>query len=171
MSLDQVFRGSSSYDLLVSYNSSSLLHCDLFSSFFEVPYNSWFQHTKQWETDITMLRSKGHKILVVYYENVMHVSYVYIMFMYVWQHQQPTKNSIIKCTYKQVVPVGFVPSPYFEAVCCFICGRRRVAVARYRMICFVLANVVFITFIVQIQLKKYREVLKFIVRESTTYLA
>ena len=32
------------------------------------------------------------------------------------------------------VPVGFVP-PYFEAVYCFICGRRRVAVARYRMIC------------------------------------
>ena len=34
-------------------------------------------------------------------------------------------------------PVGFVPSPSFEAVDRFICGRRRVAVARYRMICLV----------------------------------
>ena len=32
------------------------------------------------------------------------------------------------------VPVGFVASPF---VYCFICGRRRVAVARYRMICLV----------------------------------
>ena len=30
------------------------------------------------------------------------------------------------------------PPPYFEAVYCFICGHRRVAVARYRMICLVL---------------------------------
>ena len=30
------------------------------------------------------------------------------------------------------------PPPYFEAVYCFICGRLRVAVARYRMICLVL---------------------------------
>ena len=29
----------------------------------------------------------------------------------------------------------------FEAVYCFICGRQRVAVARYRMICLVLAKV------------------------------
>ena len=37
------------------------------------------------------------------------------------------------------VPVGFVPPPpYFEAEFCLFCGRRRVAVARYRMICLVL---------------------------------
>ena len=36
------------------------------------------------------------------------------------------------------VPVGFVTPPYFGVVYCFICGRRRVAVARYRMICLVL---------------------------------
>ena len=38
------------------------------------------------------------------------------------------------------VPVGFVapPPPSFEAVHCFICGRGRVAVARYQMICLVL---------------------------------
>ena len=35
------------------------------------------------------------------------------------------------------VPVGFDP-PYFEAGYCLFCGRRRVAVARYRMICLVL---------------------------------
>ena len=35
------------------------------------------------------------------------------------------------------VPVGFV-SPSFEAVNWYICGRSRVAVARYRMICLVL---------------------------------
>ena len=36
------------------------------------------------------------------------------------------------------VPVGFVTPPYFEAVYCLFCGRQRVAVARYRMICLVL---------------------------------
>ena len=36
------------------------------------------------------------------------------------------------------VPVGFEPPPYFEAEYCLFCGRRRVAVARYRMICLVL---------------------------------
>ena len=36
------------------------------------------------------------------------------------------------------VPVGF-ESPSFEALYCYICGRRRVAVARYRVICLVLA--------------------------------
>ena len=30
------------------------------------------------------------------------------------------------------------PPPYFEAAYCFFCGHRRVVVARYRMICFVL---------------------------------
>ena len=36
------------------------------------------------------------------------------------------------------VPVGFEPPPpYFEAEYCLFCGRRRVAVARYRMICLV----------------------------------
>ena len=38
------------------------------------------------------------------------------------------------------VPVGFDPPPYFEAEYCLFCGRRRVAVARYRMICLVLLN-------------------------------
>ena len=36
------------------------------------------------------------------------------------------------------VPVGVVPPPYFEAEYCLFCGRQRVAVARYRMICLVL---------------------------------
>ena len=37
------------------------------------------------------------------------------------------------------VLVGFVPPPpYFEAEYCLFCGRRRVAVARNRMICLVL---------------------------------
>ena len=36
------------------------------------------------------------------------------------------------------IPVVFLaPPPLFEAVNCFICGRRRVTVARYRMICLV----------------------------------
>ena len=34
----------------------------------------------------------------------------------------------------------FCNPPYFKAVYCCICGRRRVAVARYRMICLVLCN-------------------------------
>ena len=37
------------------------------------------------------------------------------------------------------VTVGFEPPPpYFEAEYCLFCGRRRVAAARYRMICLVL---------------------------------
>ena len=36
------------------------------------------------------------------------------------------------------VPVALYPSPYFEAEYCQFCGRRRVAVARYRMIFLVL---------------------------------
>ena len=39
------------------------------------------------------------------------------------------------------VPVGFETPPLnFEAEYCLFCGRRRVAVARYRMICLVLVN-------------------------------
>ena len=39
------------------------------------------------------------------------------------------------------VPVGFVtPPPSIETVYCFICGRRSVVVARYRMIYLVLIN-------------------------------
>ena len=38
------------------------------------------------------------------------------------------------------VPVGFEPPSYLEAEYCLFCGRRRVAVARYRMICLVLVN-------------------------------
>ena len=38
------------------------------------------------------------------------------------------------------VPVGFVTPPYFEAIYCLFCGRQRVAVARYRMICVVLST-------------------------------
>ena len=30
--------------------------------------------------------------------------------------------------------------PYFDAEYCLFCGRRRVAVARYRMICLILVN-------------------------------
>ena len=36
------------------------------------------------------------------------------------------------------VPVGFVTPHYFEAEYCLFCGRQRLAVARYRMICLVL---------------------------------
>ena len=39
------------------------------------------------------------------------------------------------------VPVDFVaPLPSFEVMYCFIFGRRRVAVALYRMICLALAH-------------------------------
>ena len=38
------------------------------------------------------------------------------------------------------VPVGLIPHSSFGAMYCFICGRRRVAVARYRMICLVLVG-------------------------------
>ena len=49
------------------------------------------------------------------------------------------------------VPVGIDPPPYFEAEYCLFCGRRRVAVARYRMICLVLE-----TSILRVLLKQYR---------------
>ena len=38
-------------------------------------------------------------------------------------------------------PIGFVtpppPPPSFDAVSCFVCGRRRVAVIQHRMVCLV----------------------------------
>ena len=37
-----------------------------------------------------------------------------------------------------ILCLNCVMSPHFEATCCFLCGRRRVAVARYRVICLVL---------------------------------
>ena len=45
------------------------------------------------------------------------------------------------------VPVGSVsPLPSNEAVYCFICGHRRVAIARYHMICLVLViNILFLS--------------------------
>ena len=39
------------------------------------------------------------------------------------------------------------PPPYFEAEYCLFCGRRRVAVARYRMICLVLITISFVELI------------------------
>ena len=51
--------------------------------------------------------------------------------------KRPSGASLHTLSKLNVVPVGFV-NPYFEAVYCFICGRQRVAVARYRMICLVL---------------------------------
>ena len=42
------------------------------------------------------------------------------------------------------IPVGFV-SPSFEAVYCYIRSRRRVAVARYRMICLILEDKIAVT--------------------------
>ena len=40
--------------------------------------------------------------------------------------------------YMMFLLVLYLPPPYFEAEYCLFCGRRRVAVARYRMICLVL---------------------------------
>ena len=43
------------------------------------------------------------------------------------------------------IPVGFVRTPLFEAVYCYICGRRRLVVARYWIICLVLERCIFTT--------------------------
>ena len=52
---------------------------------------------------------------------------------------QSTILHLVKTLYD--VPVGFVPLPlYLEAEYCLFCGHRRVAVARYRMICLVLVK-------------------------------
>ena len=45
--------------------------------------------------------------------------------------------------YTMFLLVLYPPPPYFEAEYCLFCGRRRVAVARYRMICFVLMKIYF----------------------------
>ena len=42
--------------------------------------------------------------------------------------------------YIMMFPLVLYPPPYFEAEYCLFCGRRRVAVARYRMICLVLTK-------------------------------
>ena len=41
------------------------------------------------------------------------------------------------------VPFRFVSSPILEAVYCYICGRQRMVVARYRKICLVLTELYF----------------------------
>ena len=50
-------------------------------------------------------------------------------------------HRFILCQNYMMLPLVLYP-PYFEAVYCFICGRRRVAAARYRMICLVLFKIV-----------------------------
>ena len=66
-------------------------------------------------------------------------------------HWSPPKGSckrvfvFIVATFKFHLTIYFdlkvtISPPYFEALYCFICGRREVAVARYRMICLVLVN-------------------------------
>ena len=47
---------------------------------------------------------------------------------------------------------GFAPPLSFEAVCCNICGRRKVAVDRYRMIC---RNIETLTLKVDLLLKNF----------------
>ena len=56
---------------------------------------------------------------------------------YLNDYEYETSGAPLHTLSKLYDPVGFVnPHPSsFEAVYCFICGRRRVAVARYRMIC------------------------------------
>ena len=59
------------------------------------------------------------------------------------------------------VPVGYVPPPpYFEAEYCLLCGRRRVAVARYRIICLVLVYKKYLVFVLDFQLHTSYEVTK-----------
>ena len=48
----------------------------------------------------------------------------------------------INCQNQMMFPLFFSPSPYFQAGNCFICGRRSVAVARYRMIFLVLYHTI-----------------------------
>ena len=55
--------------------------------------------------------------------------------------KQPSSTPLHTLSKLYDVPVGFVaPSPSFEVVYCFICSRRRAAVARYRMNCLVLSH-------------------------------
>ena len=49
------------------------------------------------------------------------------------------KKSLMGFEFRWSFPKNY-PPPYFEAEYCLFCGRRRVAVARYRMICLVLVN-------------------------------
>ena len=52
-------------------------------------------------------------------------------------HVQGGVHKIYTLNYMIFLLVLYSP-PYFEAEYCLFCGRRRVAVARYRMICLVL---------------------------------
>ena len=49
-------------------------------------------------------------------------------------------HRFILCQNYMMFLLVLTPPPYFEAEYCSLCGRRRVAVARYRMICLVLVN-------------------------------
>ena len=53
--------------------------------------------------------------------------------------KRPSGAPLHTLTKSYHIPIGFVNLfPSFEAVSCFICGRRRVVVAWHRMICLVL---------------------------------
>ena len=49
-------------------------------------------------------------------------------------------HRFILCQTYMMFPLVLYPPPSFEAVYCYICGRGRVAVARYRFICLVLST-------------------------------
>ena len=51
-------------------------------------------------------------------------------------------HHFILCLNNMMSPLVLYPPPSFVAVYCYICGRRRVAVARYLMICLVHANII-----------------------------
>ena len=57
-----------------------------------------------------------------------------------YDHKRPSGAPLHTLSKLYDVPVGFEPPPYFEAEYCLFCGRRRVTVARYRMICLVLVS-------------------------------
>ena len=67
------------------------------------------------------------------------------------------------------VPGGFVP-PSFGVMYCFICGRRRVAVALYRMICLVLDIEIKIYFLYQKFYFLIRRILFLDIKKYTYFL-
>ena len=63
------------------------------------------------------------------------------LFFIYFPYDELFSETTVACTASDFVKsydvfVSYVP-PSFEAVYCFICGRRRVVVVRYRMICLV----------------------------------
>ena len=74
-------------------------------------------------------------------QTVEHCSLTYNTNLKHFRNVRRVHRFILCLNYMRFPVVLYFSPPSFESVLCYICGRRRVAVARYRMICLVLIKI------------------------------